>query len=85
MVHAVLVRWKRTESATTVPLAPVVRMREIWLWHNQDYKGWQNSTAKSRILSFADGSVRFFPYAADPIMPALATRAGGEPESAAAY
>ena len=31
---------------------------EIWLWHNQDYKGWQNSTAKSRILSFADGSVR---------------------------
>jgi prepilin-type N-terminal cleavage/methylation domain-containing protein len=31
---------------------------EIWLWHNNDYKGWQNATAKSRVLSFADGSVR---------------------------
>lgn len=28
---------------------------------------------------FADGSVRFLSYLADPIMPALATRAGGEP------
>jgi len=28
---------------------------------------------------FADGSVRFLAYSADPIMPALATRAGGEP------
>lgn len=27
---------------------------------------------------FADGSVRFLAYTADPIMPALATRAGGE-------
>ncbi len=27
---------------------------------------------------FADGSVRFLSYAADPIMPALASRAGGE-------
>jgi len=27
---------------------------------------------------FADGSVRWVPYSADPIMPALATRAGGE-------
>ncbi len=27
---------------------------------------------------FADGSVRFLSYAADPILPALATRAGGE-------
>lgn len=27
---------------------------------------------------FADGSVRFLSYSADPIMPALATRAGGE-------
>jgi prepilin-type processing-associated H-X9-DG protein/prepilin-type N-terminal cleavage/methylation domain-containing protein len=27
---------------------------------------------------FADGSVRFLAYSADPIMPALATRAGGE-------
>jgi prepilin-type N-terminal cleavage/methylation domain-containing protein/prepilin-type processing-associated H-X9-DG protein len=27
---------------------------------------------------FADGSVRFLAYAADPVLPALATRAGGE-------
>jgi prepilin-type N-terminal cleavage/methylation domain-containing protein/prepilin-type processing-associated H-X9-DG protein len=29
-------------------------------------------------FAFADGSVRFLTYSADPIMPALATRAGGE-------
>jgi prepilin-type processing-associated H-X9-DG protein/prepilin-type N-terminal cleavage/methylation domain-containing protein len=29
-------------------------------------------------FAFADGSVRFLQYTADPIMPALATRAGGE-------
>jgi prepilin-type processing-associated H-X9-DG protein len=28
---------------------------------------------------FADGSVRFLAYSADAILPALATRAGGEP------
>lgn len=29
-------------------------------------------------FAFADGSVRFLPYSADAILPALATRAGGE-------
>jgi prepilin-type processing-associated H-X9-DG protein len=29
-------------------------------------------------FAFADGSVHFLPYSANPIMPALATRAGGE-------
>jgi prepilin-type N-terminal cleavage/methylation domain-containing protein/prepilin-type processing-associated H-X9-DG protein len=29
-------------------------------------------------FAFADGSVRFLSYSADPILPALATRAGGE-------
>lgn len=29
-------------------------------------------------FAFADGSVRFLRYSAEPIMPALATRAGGE-------
>ncbi|MBI3407848.1 MAG: DUF1559 domain-containing protein [Planctomycetes bacterium] len=29
-------------------------------------------------FAFADGSVRFLSYSAAPIMPALATRAGGE-------
>ncbi|HEV3145441.1 MAG TPA: DUF1559 domain-containing protein [Gemmataceae bacterium] len=32
-------------------------------------------------FAFADGSVRFLSYSADPIMPALATREGGEPVS----
>jgi prepilin-type N-terminal cleavage/methylation domain-containing protein/prepilin-type processing-associated H-X9-DG protein len=31
-------------------------------------------------FAFADGSVRFLRYSADPLMPALATRAGGEAE-----
>jgi prepilin-type processing-associated H-X9-DG protein len=30
---------------------------------------------------FADGSVRFLAYAVAPLMPALASRAGGEPAS----
>jgi prepilin-type processing-associated H-X9-DG protein len=29
--------------------------------------------------AFADGSVRWLAYSAAPILPALATRAGGEP------
>ncbi|HEY3789703.1 MAG TPA: H-X9-DG-CTERM domain-containing protein [Urbifossiella sp.] len=30
-------------------------------------------------FALADGSVRFLHYEADPIMPSLASRAGGEP------
>jgi prepilin-type N-terminal cleavage/methylation domain-containing protein/prepilin-type processing-associated H-X9-DG protein len=30
-------------------------------------------------FAFADGSIRFVAYSADPLMPALASRAGGEP------
>ena len=33
-------------------------------------------------FAFADGSVRFLTYAADAVMPALASRAGGESVSA---
>jgi prepilin-type processing-associated H-X9-DG protein len=29
-------------------------------------------------FAFCDGSVRFLPYSANDILPALATRAGGE-------
>jgi len=48
------------------------------------YKPWSNHSGGAYFV-FGDGSVRFLPYSADPVMPALATRAGGEPESGAAY
>lgn len=48
------------------------------------YKPWSAHWGGA-YFAFADGSVRFLPYAADPIMPALATRSGGEPETAAAF
>jgi prepilin-type N-terminal cleavage/methylation domain-containing protein len=31
---------------------------EIWLWHNNEVAGWQNGTAKTRMVGFADGSTR---------------------------
>jgi prepilin-type N-terminal cleavage/methylation domain-containing protein len=31
---------------------------EIWLWHNNDFKGWEKGYAKSRMAGFADGSTR---------------------------
>jgi prepilin-type processing-associated H-X9-DG protein len=48
------------------------------------YKPWSNHSGGA-YFAFADASVRFLPYNADPIMPALSTRAGGEPETAAGY
>lgn len=42
---------------------------------------WSLHPSGSNFL-MADGSVRFLSYSADPIMPALATRAGGETVSA---
>jgi prepilin-type N-terminal cleavage/methylation domain-containing protein len=41
------------------------------------YKPWSNHTGGA-YFAFGDGSVHFLPYSADPVMPALATRAGGE-------
>jgi prepilin-type processing-associated H-X9-DG protein len=46
----------------------------FWSWHS----GGAN-------FLFCDGSVRFLGYAADPVLPALATRAGGEVVSIADY
>lgn len=42
---------------------------------------WSLHTGNGSHFLFGDGSVRFLGYAADPILPALATRAGGETES----
>ncbi|MBY0514778.1 MAG: DUF1559 domain-containing protein [Gemmataceae bacterium] len=39
---------------------------------------WSPHPGGAHVL-FADGSVRFLKYTADPVMPALSTRAGGEP------
>jgi prepilin-type N-terminal cleavage/methylation domain-containing protein/prepilin-type processing-associated H-X9-DG protein len=39
---------------------------------------WSLHLGNGANFLFADGSVHFLPYSADPIMPALATRAGGE-------
>src|SRR5262245_4131203 len=48
------------------------------------YKPWSNHNGGAYFV-FGDGTVRWLPYDADPILPALATRSGGEPESGAAY
>jgi prepilin-type N-terminal cleavage/methylation domain-containing protein/prepilin-type processing-associated H-X9-DG protein len=45
---------------------------------------WSLHTAGANFL-FADGSVRFLPYAAQPILPALATRNGGEAADTSKY
>jgi prepilin-type processing-associated H-X9-DG protein len=44
------------------------------------YHFWSGHGGGANFL-FADGSVRFLPYAADAVLPALATRAGGEAAS----
>jgi prepilin-type N-terminal cleavage/methylation domain-containing protein/prepilin-type processing-associated H-X9-DG protein len=43
-----------------------------------DYNHFWSSHTNGANFLFADGSVRFMPYTAEPIMPALATRSGGE-------
>ena len=39
---------------------------------------WSPHVGSGANFLFCDGSVHFIPYSAAPIMPALATRAGGE-------
>lgn len=46
------------------------------------YHFWSLHSGGANFL-FADGSVRFLPYAADAVLPSLATRAGGEVASVA--
>jgi prepilin-type processing-associated H-X9-DG protein len=44
------------------------------------YRFWSAHDGGAFFL-FGDGSVRFLPYSADRVLPTLATRAGGEPDS----
>lgn len=42
---------------------------------------WSPHVGGGAHFLFADGAVRFLPYSSDPLLPALATRSGGEPAS----
>jgi prepilin-type N-terminal cleavage/methylation domain-containing protein len=50
-----------------------------------DYFKFWSAHVGGAFFVFGDGSVRFLPYSAAPVMPALATRAGGDVADATVY
>lgn len=60
-----------------IPIAPYPYQAGKWNEDCDTFHFWSPHTAGSNF-ALCDGSVRFIPYTASNIMPALATRAGGE-------
>jgi prepilin-type N-terminal cleavage/methylation domain-containing protein/prepilin-type processing-associated H-X9-DG protein len=60
------------------PVGPYAFSRGRWDNPCATFHFWSMHPGGAHFL-FADGGVRFLHYSADPILPALATRAGGEP------
>ena len=50
-----------------------------------DFNHYWSMHSNGANFVFADGSVRFLPYTAEPILPALATRNGGEVADTSKY
>jgi hypothetical protein len=75
-----LLPWERDCPPGPYHFGPPKRTRDITGAIREEcdlFQYWSYHHAGGNFLS-ADGSVRFVLYTADPILPALATRAGGE-------
>ncbi len=76
--HVAAVQYNQTFRAPTCPDGPYTYQPGSVGNLCDMFHFWSLHSAGASFL-FVDGSVRFLAYSAAPIMPALATRAGGEP------